>query len=201
MIKINLLAEKKAARARTQRLKLDGSVNAQSFLMVGGLVLGLLYVGWQYRVVSSESKRLDASIAEAQKEELRLRAVNARGEELKKRREELQAKVELITQLKNNQSGPVHMLDQVSKNLPDFLWLESLNESAAALSINGKATTYNAVSNFYNNLAQSPFFSDVVLGTTLEITEGVSFTMSCKFVPPAKQVAAKPAAAGTPEGT
>ena len=200
MIRINLLTEKKAARARAPQLNLESSVNAQAFLMIGGAVLGLLYVGWQWRGLSAEGSRLDTQIKEAQAEEERLRAVNARGEELKTRREELQHKVELITQLKHNQSGPVHMLDQISRNLPDFLWLESMNESSSVLSITGKATTYNAVSNFYNNLAQSPFFTDVVLGSTLEITEGVSFQMNCKFVPPGT----KPAQAGdktAPEGT
>lgn len=200
MIKINLLAEKKVTRARTQRLKLDGTVNAQAFLMVGALLVGLLYVGWQWRRLAAESARLDREIKVAQAEELRLRAVNARGEELKKKREELQKKVELITQLKNNQSGPVHMLDQISKNLPDFLWLETISENNSVLSITGKATTYNAVSNFYNNLTQSSFFTDVVLGTTLEVTEGVSFSMTCKFVPPAVR-AAQQAEKAAPEGT
>lgn len=200
MIKINLLAEKKATRARTQRLRLDGAVNLQVFLMVGALGLGFIYVGSQWRSLHAESKRLDREIEVAQAEEKRLRAVNARGEELKKRREELQAKVELITQLKNNQSVPVHMLDQISKSLPDFLWLESINESNGVLSITGKATTYNAVSNFYNNLTQSSFFMDVVLGTTLEIAEGVSFSMNCKFVPPVTR-AAREAEKAAPEGT
>lgn len=200
MIRINLLTEKKAGRARAPKLKLETSVNAQSFLMIGGAVLGLLYVGWQWRGLSAESNRLDTQIKEAQVEEERLRAVNARGEELKTRREELQQKVELITQLKHNQSGPVHMLDQISKSLPDFLWLEALNESGFALSITGKATTYNAVSNFYNNLAQSPFFTDVVLGSTLEITEGVSFQMNCKFVAPGTRTA-QAADKAAPEGT
>ena len=201
MIKINLLAEKKATRARTTRFKLEGAVNAQAFLMVALVAVGLLYVGWQWRRLSSISHRLDREISVAQAEEQRLKGVLARGEELKKKREELQKKVELITQLKNNQSGPVHMLDQVSKNLPDFLWLENLNENGGMLSVTGKATTYNAVSNFYNNLTQSPYFTEVVLGTTLEIAEGVSFSLTCRFVPPAVQAAQQQAAPASPEGT
>ena len=201
MIRINLLAEKKAVRARARGplFKFEG-INTQGFLIAGFVGMALLYVGWQWRALSSEGRRLDKEISVAQQEELRLRAVNARVEELKNKRTLLQDKVTLITQLKNNQAGPVHMLDQVSRNLPDFLWLDSLNESSTILSINGKATTYNAVSNFYNNLTQSPFFTDVVLGTTLEIKEGVSFSLNCKFVPPAARAAAagdKAAAEGT----
>jgi type IV pilus assembly protein PilN len=206
MIKINLLAEKQVSRARTQRVKLEGPLNIQVFLLVGALALSLLYVGWRWRTLAAESARLSAETQKAQAEEQRLKAVNARGDELNKKRDELQAKVDLITKLKNNQTGPVHMLDQISRSLPDFLWLEAINESGNALSITGKATTYNAVSNFYNNLTQSEFFSDVVLGTTLEVGEGVSFSLNCKFVPPAVRQAQQgqppPAGAGgAPEGT
>jgi len=188
MIKINLLAEKKAARTRTTRVRFDTGLNAQIFLLVGALGIALLYAGWQWRALDSEGKRLSAEIVEAEKEAKRLEAVNKKGEELKKKRSELQHKVELITELKNNQSGPVHMLDQLSRSLPDFVWLEALNEGENNLNITGRATTYNAVSNFYNNLTSSPFFTEVDLGTTSEATEGVSFSITCKFVPPAKRM-------------
>jgi type IV pilus assembly protein PilN len=206
MIKINLLAEKQVSRARTQRVKLEGPLNIQMFLLVGAVALSLLFVGWRWRTLAAEASRLSTEIQKAQAEEQRLKAINARGDELNKKRDELQAKVDLITKLKNNQTGPVHMLDQISRNLPDFLWLEAINESNNALSITGKATTYNAVSNFYNNLTQSAFFTDVVLGTTLEVGEGVSFSLTCRFVPPvarqAEQGAPAPGGAGAArEGT
>jgi type IV pilus assembly protein PilN len=154
--------------------------------------LALLYVGWQWRALDSEGKHLSAEIVEAEKEAKRLEAVNKKGEELKKKRSELQHKVELITELKNNQSGPVHMLDQLSRSLPDFVWLEALNEGGNNLNLKGRATTYNAVSNFYNNLTSSPFFTEVDLGTTSEATEGVSFSITCRFVPPSKRIAQQP---------
>jgi Tfp pilus assembly protein PilN len=72
----------------------------------------------------------------------------------------------------------------VSKNLPDFLWLERMAASDNAISIVGKATTYNAVSNFYNNLKESGFFTNVTLGRTYEAQEGVIFSLSCAFVVP-----------------
>ena len=189
MIKINLLAEKKAVRVRTTRITFNAGFNAQMFLMAGALGLALLYVGWQWRSLSSEENRLTVEIAEAEKEAKRLESVNKKGEELKAKRTELQDKVTLITDLKNNQSGPVHLLDQISNNLPDFVWLESLNGRGGTLTITGRATTYNAVSNFYNNLTESPFFAQVDLGTTSEASEGVSFSITCAFVPPTKQVA------------
>ena len=88
-----------------------------------------------------------------------------------------------MSQLKRNQSGPVHLLDEISKQLPDFLWLDNMNEASWSVMINGKATTYNAVSNFYNNLTGSRYFSNVVMGPITAIPAGVSFSLTCQFVP------------------
>jgi Tfp pilus assembly protein PilN len=59
-----------------------------------------------------------------------------------------------------------------------------MEEKEAGVSLKGKATNYNAVSNFYNNLKDSPFFSDVTLGNTQRAPQGVSFVLSCRFTPP-----------------
>ncbi|MEE9219850.1 MAG: PilN domain-containing protein [Acidobacteriota bacterium] len=189
MIRINLLAEKKTTRARTARVRLDAGLNAQVFVLILSMLVSLVYVGWQWRTLTAEREGLNKRITEAEVEAKRLESVNKRGKELKEKRGELQEKVELITELKNNQSGPVHMLDQLSRNLPDFVWLEKLNESSNNLKIVGRATTYNAVSNFYNNLTGSPYFVKVDLGTTSEVKEGVSFSITCRFVAPAKRAA------------
>jgi type IV pilus assembly protein PilN len=100
-----------------------------------------------------------------------------------------------VSQLKRNQSGPVHLLDEISKQLPDFLWLDNMNEASWSVQINGKATTYNAVSNFYNNLTGSRYFQNVVMGPITAIPAGVSFSLTCQFVP--QTTAAAPADAPT----
>jgi Tfp pilus assembly protein PilN len=108
----------------------------------------------------------------------------------------------LITELKKKQAVPVHILDQVSRNLPEFMWLDSLTANSNAINIVGKATTYNAVSNLYDNLRASGQFTDVVLGKTTEISEGVSFSLTCRYSPPGAPAAAEtgaPAAPQTPQ--
>jgi Tfp pilus assembly protein PilN len=71
------------------------------------------------------------------------------------------------------------------------MWLDSLTANSNAIVIMGKASTYNAVSNLYDNLRQSGQFTDVVLGRTTEIAEGVSFSLTCRYTQPG---AAAPAA-------
>jgi Tfp pilus assembly protein PilN len=75
----------------------------------------------------------------------------------------------------------------------------SLTANANAINIVGKATTYNAVSNLYDNLRASGQFSDVVLGKTTEIAEGVSFSLTCRYAPPARRRRADPGAPAAPQ--
>jgi type IV pilus assembly protein PilN len=185
MIKINLLAgtqQTKTRAAKKPRFEGVGTLG-QNVLMAGMVILALLFIGWRWYSLESEARMLRSEIVKAQAEKERLQAIIKKGEEYKAKKELLERKIALITQLKRNQSGPVHLLDEISKQLPDFLWLDSMNESGSSVVIQGKATTYNAVSNFYNNLTGSRYFNNVVLGTITAIPVGVTFALTCQFVP------------------
>ncbi len=196
MIKINLLAEKKApkAKAAPAAIRIEGTAASQNLLLGGIVLLGLLVYGGWWWAASHQIRKLETQKVEAQRELDRLVEVRKKAEEYKRQKALLEKKIELISNLKKKQSVPVHILDQISKNLPDFLWLDSMSAVANQISITGKATTYNAVSNFYDNLNRSGNFTDVILGKTAEVAEGVSFSLGCKFGPP-QAAPAKP-----PEG-
>jgi len=199
MIKINLLAERKAAKAKAAtslKFEMGGS---QNFLLAGIMVVGLLVAaGWWWARVS-ELDRVRQDKISAEIELKRLEDVRKKAEAFKTQKELLERKINLITELKKKQAVPVHILDQVSRNLPEFMWLESLTANANAISIVGKATTYNAVSNLYDSLRASGQFSDVVLGKTTEIAEGVSFSLTCRYAPPGAPAAAEPGAPAAPQ--
>jgi Tfp pilus assembly protein PilN len=199
MIKINLLAERKAAKAKTAtsfKFEMGGS---QNLLLAGIMVVGLLVAsGWSWARVSELGRVRQAKIT-AEAELKRLEDVRKKAEAFKTQKELLERKINLITELKKKQAVPVHILDQVSRNLPEFMWLDSLTANANAISIVGKATTYNAVSNLYDNLRASGQFSAVVLGKTNEIAEGVSFSLTCRYAPPGAPAAADPGAPAAPK--
>jgi len=198
MIKINLLAERKAAKAKapsTFKLDMGGS---QNFLLVGILLLGLVSASVWSLMRSNELKHVQAEKVAAEAELKRLEDVRKKAEAFKKQKEILERKINLITELKKKQAVPVHILDQVSRNLPDFMWLDSMTANANAISIVGKATTYNAVSNLYDNLRASGQFSDVVMGKTNENGDHVAFSLTCKFAPPGAAAAASDAPPVTP---
>ena len=188
MIRINLLAERKGARetaaagpAITVGVEGPGAT-LQNLVLAAMLIMVLVGFGGFFFWVKSRVTRLEKDIRTADAELARLAEIQKKMDEYTKQKDLLERKVNLITQLKKNQQVPVHLLDQISRNLPDFLWLENLRQDPNnRLVITGKATTYNAVADFYNRLIQSGWFLNVTQGRVNEVPEGVSFTITGDF--------------------
>jgi len=136
MIRINLLA---VERERTK--KKVGFQIAQKLTLGCGLilVLGALFIGWRYVSLTRESARVDRDISAAQEEAGRLHTIIQQVQQFEQRKAQLQQRVELIEQLRRGQNGPVHMLDQISRSMPDMLWLTELKQNfATEVVIDGK---------------------------------------------------------------
>ncbi|MDH3629084.1 MAG: PilN domain-containing protein [Acidobacteriota bacterium] len=185
MIKINLASETRQAKPRAAsqaNMGLEGGVGGpKNFLLIGVLALGILVAGGWYWTLSGSIKDLEHKNEEAQVELDRLAEIRKKGDEYKRKKQLLEHQIQLITELKKQQTVPVHILDQVSKNLPEFLWLESMSASKNQINITGKATTFNSVSTFYSNLSNSGFFREVKLGRTFETATDVNFSLTCAF--------------------
>jgi type IV pilus assembly protein PilN len=209
MVKINLLAEGKrpiiARRAKQPLLQLSGA-NAANIALTAVAVASLLAATTWYFLLERNIKRKAAEIAVAQKEVDELQQVIKEVEEFKRRRDELTRKVQIITDLKNNQRGPVQIMDEVSRALPELLWLTRMDVSASAINFYGTAMNMSAVANFIENLDRvEPFREPILQDTTrgraggsynFRMTMGYSFT---KPVAPAAPGAAKAAAPVPPK--
>ena len=129
MIKINLLAAEKP-RAATKSRFAAISLKGQPLTVGCGLLLlasaGL--IGWRYEQLGKDAAQLDADIAAAQQETVRLHSVIAEVQKFEQRRGQLQQRVGLIEQLRRDQAGPVHVLDQVSRALPPMMWLTQMKQ-------------------------------------------------------------------------
>lgn len=183
MIKINLLAERRPAKVTkaAASVKVEGAGSGHNVLLVGILLIGVVIAAGWWWMLSASISDWQTKLADADKELKRLEAAIKKSEEYEAQRDLLARKIKLITDLKKQQEVPVYILDQVSRNLPDFLWLESMTANQSRIAISGKATTYAAVSNFYTNLTDSGYFKDVELGRTFEVPAGVSFSLTCSF--------------------
>ena len=64
------------------------------------------------------------------------------------RKAQLQQRVTLIEQLRRGQSAPVHVLDEISKSLPDRLWLTEMRQTGTDFTLGGFATSLPSLSDF-----------------------------------------------------
>jgi type IV pilus assembly protein PilN len=71
---------------------------------------------------------------------------------------QLQQRVTLIEQLRKGQTGPVHLLDQVSRALPESMWLTTLVQKMNDVVIDGRCTSLTALSDFVAALEASNLF-------------------------------------------
>jgi type IV pilus assembly protein PilN len=205
MIRINLLA---AERDKTKKKGTAVLGTTGQKLTVGCtliLILSVLFIGWRYWSINRDSNAIDAEIAAAQQETVRLHSVIQQVQQFEQRRAQLQQRVGLIEQLRKGQTGPVHMLDQISRALPQMLWLTELKQSSADdVVIDGKCTTLTSLSEFVSNLEASGYFhrSIEIVDTKMEAagtppTELIKFTIKATFQQPgARPPAAAPAKVG-----
>lgn len=198
MIRINLLAVEREAKKKKATFQAGHKITLACgviLILTGGIV------GWRYLLLTRESNQLDSEIASAQAEATRLHAIIQQVQQFEQQKAQLQQRVVLIEQLRKSQTGPVHMLDQVSRALPPMLWLTNLKQEDNAITIDGRSTTQTGVSDFVANLEGSGYFKksvDIVSSQTEpavgQAPETVKFQLKAVFQPPNEQAAA--AAAG-----
>jgi type IV pilus assembly protein PilN len=198
MIRINLLAaERDKSKKKAVTLGTAGQKLTVGCSLI--LILSVLFIGWRYWALSRDSALIDAEIAAAQQETTRLHSVIQQVQQFEQRKAQLQQRVVLIEQLRKGQTGPVHMLDQISRALPQMLWLTELKQVGEDVLIDGRCTTLTGLSEFVSNLEASGYFkrSIEIVDTKTETvaqpaSEIVKFTIKAAFQPPGE--AAKPAA-------
>jgi type IV pilus assembly protein PilN len=156
MIRINLLAsERKAAKAAS-----PGIQAGQKMMVIGSLVLVLTVVGvgWRYWAIGQEKAQIAREIDAAKREEARLQEILKQVQEFENRRKLLEARLALIDELRKGQTAPVHMIDQISKALPDMTWLTSMQQSGYTMTIQGRCLSLTSLSDFIGNLEASRYF-------------------------------------------
>jgi type IV pilus assembly protein PilN len=199
MIRINLLASERPQVKKKLTFETGQKMTVACTLI---LVLAGVFIGWRYLSLSQQSSQIDRDIAAAQQETLRLRSIIQQVQDFEQRKAQLSQRVVLIEDLRKGQTGPVHMLDQISRSLPPMLWLTQVRQVDGAVQIDGNSTTQTGVSDFVTNLEGSGYFrkSIDIVGTTTQPLpqppgELVKFTLRAQFQRPGEVVPPPPAGA------
>jgi len=121
MIRINLLAVDRE-RKRSTGVVIPA---AQRVTIAASLILlgTTLFVGWWFWSLHQASTRVDQELLKGEREMQQLRSVLAQVQKFEASKAQLQQRVTLIEQLRRGQSGPVHIIDEISKAVPERLWL------------------------------------------------------------------------------
>ena len=195
MIRINLLTtERKVAKApglMTEARRV--TLGASAVLLV--TVLGL---GWWFWSLHQQSQLLDIDIASAEVDTQQLRAVLSKVQKFEARKAQLQQRVTLIEQLRKGQTAPVRVLDQISRSVPDRLWLANMKQADTEFTLDGYATTMTALSDFVASIEDTKWFRkpveiiDSQLTTDAKTGDVVKFVVKANYVDPDMPVPAAP---------
>ncbi len=155
MIRINLIPVKAAKKQEMLRSQLAVFILA---LVVVSLACSGLYVSLTFKVKDER-----ALVAQKEAEINSLKKVIGEVSQFKKRQEELRGKLEILNKLSEGKTGPVHLLDELSRVIPDKMWINSFKESKGGIVLSGISLTEETVAQFMRDLEQSPYYSDVEL--------------------------------------
>ena len=185
MIRINLLAvERDRAKRRPAAATTGPQATQQRITLACSLILLLtaLGVGWWYWSLKLQSDRVEDDIVTSQKETARLRTLIQQVHTNDARRAQLQQRVGLIEELRKGREGPVRMLDEISRSLPEMVWLSEIKQQGADLTITGRCTSLTALSDFVDNLKLGGYFKPIeILNSQLEPTQAAAVTGLTKF--------------------
>ena len=197
MIRINLLA---VERERTKKTRSAAVVIPAAHRATIGasliLLATVLGVGWWFWSLRQQSATLDEDISRAEIQTQQLRSVLAQVQKFEARKAQLQQRVSIIEQLRNGQSAPVHVLDEISKSVPDRLWLTEMAQTGNDFSMSGVTTSMTAVSDFIANLEATRYFKRPVEILDSQVTKDVKagdlvrFSVKAQFQDPAAPNAA-----------
>jgi type IV pilus assembly protein PilN len=191
MIKINLIAEgKKAVTRKSKAAGAAGPRDFGPFLVLAGLLIGVLAWTGYWMYLKHQIKLRDDVIATDEVELRRLESIIREVEDYKIKKAALEHKINVINELKQNQQGPVRIMDQISRALPELLWLERMDVVGSGVALSGQAFNINAVANFMENLDKVPQFQEPILRDSQQNANAPTYSFQVDFTfnmkPPAK---------------
>jgi type IV pilus assembly protein PilN len=199
VIRINLITRERA------RVKASGGGIPPAQRAAAGAALVMLLtasgIGWWYWSLRGQSQLVDQEIGRAEIETTTLKSVLAQVQEFEARKTQLQQRVTLIEQLRKGQAAPARVLDQISRSLPDQLWLSDLTQVGNDFTLSGFTTSMSALSDFVATLENTRWFRKPVEIIDSQVTPDpktgdlVRFAVKASYFDPAAVPAAPVGAA------
>ena len=146
MILINLLPHREAAK---KRRKEAFQVNMVMAAIAGLLIAGLIYWYFQIMIEGQQNKnnllRSEIKVLETQIKEI---------DGLEAEIAALRARQKAVEDLQSDRNLPVHMLNELVKQLPDGVYLSSIKQDGLLVTMQGTAQSNERISEMLRNLTE-----------------------------------------------
>jgi type IV pilus assembly protein PilN len=206
MIRINLLQVDRGAkttrRGSSRALSLGSATQQVPLVCAAILGAAVLYVGYSAWTLFQREQTLQHELQAAREEEAKLQPVLKQYAAFEARKKQLEQRVTLIEDLRRGQPAAVHLVDEVSKSVPDRLWLTELKQTGDSIQMDGQTSTLTALADYIGNLENTGYFERPVeiISTTEEKVQNmdiVKFSIKATFsMPGSKTPEKKPAPPG-----
>ncbi|MGA7631832.1 MAG: PilN domain-containing protein [Terriglobales bacterium] len=191
MIRINLLGSPKP------KGKKGPAINMPSFDLgnLGGpilqvtvvlLIAGAVNAAYWYQL-DREKKSIDVQARAAEQKNRTLADIKVKYLERQKQAESYKRRVDVIDQLRKDQTGPVALLSMIADtvNGTEAVWLNSMQDQGPNVAIDGTALSSDAVANLISNLQKTGFFRNIEIkesyqDESVKDMQAFQFTLTCE---------------------
>jgi type IV pilus assembly protein PilN len=186
MIRINLLNVPKS-KGKRAAVALPGEGVGLWLKAVVALALAATLNGGYWYQLNREKDRMAVQMARAERENRTLAEVKARFVERQKQMETYKHRVDVIDQLRANQSGPVNLLATLGEtvNNTEAVWLSVMKDEGNQIHLEGMALSESAMANLVSNLQKTHYFRNVELKESyqddqVKDMQAFVFTLTCE---------------------
>ena len=175
MIKINLLPVRAAQKKESARQQISILLLAITAVLV--IAFGI------YSVTLAKISTAQEEIGKSEQEIKRLKEKIGEIDNIKKFQAEVKKKLDILSQLRRDKTGPATRLAKLSDAVPDKLWLTKYAENGGNVSLAGVAFNEELIAAFMRNLQASNAFTNVELLVSEQMELGgmkaKKFEISC----------------------
>jgi Tfp pilus assembly protein PilN len=223
VIEINLLPGNTPRRAARKGLRLGGGGRRAAapkpagprpgrsvLLLVGAWVIAAGAIVYLHLSSSSRLEALQIEKEAAQRDSARYALLREQGDSLLAREAVVAQRMKLIQEIDAGRYTWAHILDEISRALPSYIWIIHVGDVNAAtpgvprLKVDGRAGNYYAIGEFIEELEASPFLKGVRLLSSARMIEAdravLQFSLEMDYeTPPPDAIQTVPLFAATPQ--
>ena len=180
MLQINLLPVREARR--------KADIRQQVMQLVLVLLVSVGGIGIVHSRLTDQIGQAEGRVVQMQNDIDQFKPQLKKVAAFKKRKKQLEKKIDVIDGLDRARSGPVRVLAELADRTPDRLWLTDLSTEGTTITLKGQSLDNEVVALFLRGLGNSPYFDEVDLdGTKLGNEKGlklVTFNIRAVLVNP-----------------